>query len=72
MNTTFKFVASVNVKVYYGSSTWMTHLQNEDFTREGVKASIDVEYIDGAGHHIYADQYKDFNIALNNCLSQYD
>ena len=50
----------------------MTHLQNEDFTREGVKASVDVEYIDGAGHHIYADQYKDFNIALNNCLSQYD
>ena len=60
------------MKVLYGSNSWMTHLTNEDFAAVGVKTDVDVEYIDKAGHHIYADQYQQFNLSLNNFLQSID
>ena len=46
----------------------MTHLEEADFTDIGVEASVDVEYIEDSGHHVYADQYEKFNEALIKCL----
>ena len=60
------------MKVFYGSKSWMTHLEGEDFIEAGVEADVDVEYIEDSGHHVYADQYKDFNEALNSCLMKRD
>ena len=60
------------MKVLYGSNSWMTHLTNADFDDNGVKANIDVEYIEDAGHHIYADQHQQFNSVVNNFLSSHD
>jgi len=62
----------VTMKVLYGSNSWMTHLTNDDFAAVGVKTDVDVEYIDKAGHHIYADQYQQFNLSLNNFLQSID
>ena len=56
------------MQVFYGANTWMTHLEEVDFTDIGVEASVDVEYIEDSGHHVYADQYEKFNEALSNCL----
>ena len=50
----------------------MTHLQENDFIENGVKSAVSVEYIEDAGHHIYADQYQSFNEAVNSCLSKHD
>ena len=60
------------MKVLYGSNSWMTHLTNEDFAAVGVKTDVDVDYIDKAGHHIYADQYQQFNLSINNFLQSID
>ena len=60
------------MKVFYGSKSWMTKLDKNDFTENGVEAAVDVEYIDDAGHHIYSDQYTRFNEALNRCLMNQD
>ena len=49
------------MKVLYGSNSWMTHLKENDFIENGVEAAVDVDYIEEAGHHIYADQYNSFN-----------
>ena len=59
-----------SLKVLYGSNTWMTQLQQNDFTENGVKCAVDVEYIQNAGHHIYADQSKPFNEAVNKHLEE--
>jgi len=67
-----KLEESVRMKVLYGSNSWMTHLHNEDFLKAGVKANVDVEYIEGAGHHIYADQHQEFNQVLNSFLLTQD
>lgn len=50
----------------------MTHLTQGDFSNAGVAASVDVEYIDNAGHHIYADQYQQFNHVINDFLKEND
>jgi len=63
---------SVKMKVLYGSKSWMTHLTKEDFTDQNCEANVDVEYIQEAGHHIYADQYKQFNYVLNKFLKSED
>jgi len=63
---------SVRMKVLYGSNSWMTHLTKEDFATEGCEANVDVEYIEDAGHHIYADQYTQFNNVVNNYLKTVD
>jgi len=63
---------NVQMKVLYGSKSWMTHLQENDFIENGVKSAVSVEYIEDAGHHIYADQYQSFNEAVNSCLSKHD
>ena len=60
------------MKVLYGSKSWMTHLTKEDFTDQNCEANVDVEYIQEAGHHIYADQYKQFNYVLNKFLKSED
>ena len=60
------------MKVLYGSNTWMTHLTNEHFADHGVQATLDVEYIEDAGHHIYADQHQQFNSVVNQFLSTND
>ena len=62
----------VQMKVLYGSKSWMTHLQANDFIENGVEAAVTVDYIEDAGHHIYADQYHSFNEAVNQCLKIYD
>ena len=67
----FKLI-SVKMKVLYGSKSWMTHLTKEDFTDQNCEAYVDVEYIQEAGHHIYADQYKQFNYVLNKFLKSED
>ena len=36
----------------------MTQLQKTDFEEKGVTANVEVDYIEDAGHHIYADQYE--------------
>ena len=63
---------SVRMKVLYGSNSWMTHLTQGDFSNAGVAASVDVEYIDNAGHHIYADQHQQFNHVINDFLKEND
>ena len=60
------------MKVLYGSNSWMTHLTQGDFSNAGVAASVDVEYIDNAGHHIYADQHQQFNHVINDFLKEND
>ena len=50
----------------------MTHLTQGDFSNAGVAASVDVEYIDNAGHHIYADQHQQFNHVINDFLKEND
>ena len=60
------------MQVLYGSKSWMTHLKENDFTENGVEAAVAVDYIEDAGHHIYADQYHSFNEAINQCLIKYD
>jgi hypothetical protein len=60
------------MKVLYGSNSWMTHLKENDFIEAGVEAAVGVEYIEDAGHHIYADQYKRFNEAVYMSLTKYD
>ena len=62
----------VQMKVLYGSKSWMTHLQVNDFIENGVEAAVTVDYIEEAGHHIYADQYHNFNDAVNQCLKTFD
>ena len=66
------FYFSVRMKVLYGSQSFITHLTEEDFVSAGVKANIQVEFIDNAGHHIYSDQYEHFNNTVNNFCSQAD
>jgi len=63
---------NVQMKVLYGSKSWMTHLQANDFIENGVEAAVTVDYIEDAGHHIYADQYHSFNETVNQCLKIYD
>jgi len=63
---------NVHMKVIYGSKSWMTHLQEKDFTAAGVEAGVDVEYVEDAGHHVYADQYVQFNDAVNKSLAKHD
>ena len=60
------------MRVLYGSNSWMTHLKENDFIENGVEAAVGVEYIEDAGHHIYADQYNRFNEAVNMSLTKYD
>ena len=60
------------LQVFYGANTWMTHLERSDFIEAGVEVSVDVEYFEDSGHHVYADQYNLFNQALDNCLSSHD
>ena len=60
------------MKVLYGSQSFITHLNEEDFKSAGVKANVQVEFIDNAGHHIYSDQYKQFNETVNHFCSQAD
>ena len=60
------------MKVLYGSNSWMTHLKEANFTEAGVEATVSVEYIEDAGHHIYADQYSSFNETVNKCLLKHD
>ena len=50
----------------------MTHMKENDFIEAGVEAAVGVEYIEDAGHHIYADQYNRFNEAVNMSLTKYD
>merc|ERR1712106_220940 len=59
---------TVDMQVFYGANTWMAHLEEADFIDIGVEASVDVEYIEDSGHHVYADQYEKFNEALIKCL----
>ena len=58
--------------MFYGARTWMTHLAEVDFTEHGVEAAVSVEYIPDSGHHVYADQYEQFNEALNKFLVDND
>ena len=60
------------MKVLYGSQSFITHLNEEDFKSAGVKANVQVEFNDNAGHHIYSDQYKQFNETVNYFCSQAD
>ena len=60
------------MRVLYGSNSWMTHLTKDDFISAGCEANVDVEYIEEAGHHIYADQYVDFNNSVNAFLQNVD
>jgi len=64
--------SEVQLRVLYGSKTWMTHLQKSDFDEKGVTANVEVDYIEDAGHHIYADQYESFNTKVNQILSEKD
>ena len=66
------FYFLVKMKVLYGSQSFITHLNEEDFKSGGVKANIKVQFIDNAGHHIYSDQYKHFNETVNHFCSQAD
>jgi len=50
----------------------MTHLTVDDFTAAGVAGEVEVNYIEGAGHHIYSDQPELFNTTLNKILEQLD
>ena len=63
---------SVRLRVLYGSESWMTHLTVDDFTAAGVAGEGEVNYIEGAGHHIYSDQPELFNTTLNKILEQLD
>ena len=62
----------VPLQVFYGANTWMTHLEESDFKKSGVEASVDVKYFEDSGHHVYADQYRLFNQAIIQCLIQHD
>lgn len=64
--------SDVRMKVLYGSQSFITHLNEEDFKSNGVKANIKVAFIENAGHHIYSDQYKHFNETVNHFCSQAD
>jgi hypothetical protein len=59
------------MKVFYGSNSWANHLEEKDFIEACVEAAVDVEYIEDSGHHVYADQYKALNEALNSCLMKH-
>ena len=50
----------------------MTKLQKTDFEEKGVTANVEVDYIEDAGHHIYADQYESFNTKVNQILLEKD
>ena len=47
-------------------------MASEDFREAGVKGPVEVRYIEGAGHHIYADQAEEFNLILNKLLESQD
>ena len=63
---------SVKLNVLYGSNSWMTHLEEEDFRQAGVAGEVEVKYIEGAGHHIYSDQAEEFNNSLSKLLQSQD
>ena len=63
---------TVKLNVMYGSNSWMTHLQEEDFRTAGVEGEVEVTYIEGAGHHIYSDQPDHFNNSLSKLLHSHD
>ena len=63
---------TVKLNVMYGSNSWMTHLQEEDFRTAGVEGEVEVTYIEGAGHHIYSDQPDHFNNSLSKLLQSHD
>ena len=60
------------MQVFYGANTWMTHLEEVDFIANGVEGTVDVEYIENSGHHVFADEYAKFNEALNNCQLRHE
>lgn len=60
----------VRLHVMYGAQSWMSQVTEEDFREAGVTGDVTVQYIQEAGHHIYADQHQTFNEAVNTFIDK--
>lgn len=56
----------------YGSRTWMDRECGNQTRYLRNESRVDVEIINGAGHHVYADRSESFNFLLNKYLDAMD
>ncbi|KAL3288218.1 hypothetical protein HHI36_002668 [Cryptolaemus montrouzieri] len=61
----------ISITMMYGSNTWMHNLA-EKVKEIRPDCSVDVQIIENAGHHIYADQYDQFNEVIVNASNTVD
>lgn len=61
--------SEVSVTVVYGADSWVSQIPVETFTSLGL-SRVQVQVIDNAGHHVYADQPDQFNTIVLNILQQ--
>jgi len=59
---------NVPLTLLYGGHSWVDHFPSDKIKEMRPDANVDAYVIDGAGHHIYADEKEDFNeIVLEIC-----
>lgn len=52
-----------------GEMSWIARKQEDKFEELAKRHGIEMEVIEGAGHHVYADNPTDFNMAVRRALS---
>ena len=53
----------VPVTFVYGARSWVDH--NPGLQLKSMRQNVEVHVIQGAGHHVYADNYNDFHSIVN-------
>lgn len=62
------FPSDIPVTFIYGGKTWMRTDYGEIIKDSRPESYTNIEFVEGAGHHVYADNADDFNkYALNAC-----
>ncbi|KAG8200343.1 hypothetical protein JTE90_028525 [Oedothorax gibbosus] len=67
---------SLDVKVpitfIYGSRSWVNRQPGLQIKYSRLNSFVDVQVIEGAGHHVYADKPNEFNTLLNRICDSFD
>ncbi|EFO14946.2 hydrolase [Loa loa] len=62
----------VPITFIYGSKSWIDSSSAVEVQNERRNAYVDVQVINGAGHHVYVDQKEVFNNVLSNLFDKID
>lgn len=59
----------INLSFIYGSKSWVDRTAGFEIQKTLTDRNISIDVMNGAGHHVYADDVQEFN-RLVNCICE--